>query len=258
MEILRKIEHPQISEILVYANKESAAKAAAESIIKAVNQNPEIAITYATGDTMIPVYSELAKAVQTDSVDFSKTTAFHLDEYYPYGPDRKYSFVKFLKELVFDLLKIQTNNRHTLNGLAENPDDEAEKYDNLLRNKIGLTLLGVGPGGHIAFNDPNTSFKSRTHLAELSKDTVYRDKVERGQDTPETALTQGIGTILESQELLMVAYGTKGDYLHSALYEPISEDCPASALRLFQREVSIIIDNEAGIQIELKRERTAV
>lgn len=255
-----KLFHPTLSDIQVYADKEMAAQAAANEIIKAVQENPKIAITYATGDTMIPVYEALQRASQQGVVDFSNTTAFHLDEYYPYAPTKEFSFVKFLKDRVFNPLSIKPDNIHTLNGLASNGDIEAERYDDLLRKKIvGITLLGIGPGGHIGFNERNTSFTSRTHLAQLSIQTVYRDKIERNQDTPDMALTQGIETILESKRLVMVAYGTtKGDYLHEALDLEVTETCPASALRLHSNKVSMFIDKDAKLQIELNRSKEAV
>ena len=108
---------------------------------------------------------------------------------------------------------------------------------------VSLAILGIGPGGHIGFNERNTPFNSRTHLAQLSNETIYRDQIERKQNTPDKALTQGIGTILEAESILMIAYGrNKGVYLNNALYREINPVSPASALRLVGSKVSIIID----------------
>ena len=248
------ILHPDINEILVYSDRQSAATAAAESIIREVNKNPKVAITFATGDTMIPVYSELAKAVVQRRVDFSRVTALHLDEYYPYASNRQHSFVKFLRERAFDPLMIPVSNRFTLDGTAINPQIAARKYDEIVRKYSDrISLLGIGPGKHIGFNEAGTSFESRTHLQVLSEETIRRDQVERNQDTPGTALTQGIGTILESKKLILVAFGEmKGNLLRESLYEPITEKSPASAIRLFNKEVTIIVDSDAGKRIQLQ------
>lgn len=199
---------------------------------------------------MIPVYAELAAAVDRGEVDFSNTKAFHLDEYFPTSPSETHSFVRFLHEHVFEPLRIPVENVNVFNGQAEDPNLEAKRYDELLNIGVAVALLGIGPGAHIGFNERNTSFDSRTHLADLSAETVYRDRVERGQNSPDQALTQGIATILEAELLLLVAYGeTKGEYLHEALYGEISPEVPASAIRLVGEKVSIVIDESAASKL---------
>ncbi len=247
MERVHQIHHPEISEVLVYPTKELTVKSASQEIIELVKLNPLASITYATGDTMIPVYENLATAVDRGLVDFSQTTAFHLDEYYPYSQERKFSFVKFLNNYVFGPLKINPDNIHTLNGIAEDPHIEAKRYDDLVSKRISLALLGIDPRGHIGFNERNTPFDSRTHLALLSNETLHRDIVERSQDTPNQALTQGIGTILEASQILLIAYGIgKSSYIREALINHISEFCPASALRLVGKKVTVLVDEKAG------------
>jgi glucosamine-6-phosphate deaminase len=244
---MQKISHPEILNIVVFLTKAQTAKMSAKQIIDVVRKNPRAAITYATGETMVPVYEELAKAVRAREVDFSQTKAFHLDEYYPCSPDKKISFVKFLYERVFNPLNISESNINILDGSAQDGAGEAKRYDDLVSKGIDLVILGIGPGEHIGFNERNTPFDSRTHLAQLSDETVNRDQVERKQDTPDKALTQGIGTILEAKSILMIAYGkNKGVYLNNALYGEINPNSPASALRLVGDKVSVIIDESAA------------
>jgi len=244
---MNKITHPEISNIIVLPTKDSAIKASARKIIEAVQKNPQISITYATGNTMIPVYAELAKAVKAKEVDFSNTKAFHLDEYYPCSPDEEFSFVRFLNEKVFIPLNIPESNINLLAGTAQDGVAEARRYDALVSKGIDLAILGIGPGEHIGFNERNTPFDSRTHISQLSNETINRDQVERGQDTPDKALTQGIGTILEAKSILMIAYGeNKGGYLKNALYGEITSNSPASALRLVGDKVCIVIDQPAA------------
>lgn len=238
----REIIHPELQLIRAFPTPESTAEAAANFIATTVLYQPEATITYATGATMEPVYARLATQVADGSVSFKKTRLVHLDEYWPYPPDGNFSFVRFLRERAQRPLGIPDANACYLNGLAQSPDEEAVRYDQLVTN-VTLAILGIGPGGHIGFNERNTLFGTRTHLAHLSEETVYRDQVERGQDTPKTALTQGIANILAAQNIILVAFGpTKGRYLREALYGPIADNCPASALRLVGDKVRVYID----------------
>ena len=147
----------------------------------------------------------------------------------------------------FQPLGLASENIHTLNGLAQDPHKEAARYEALIQKlKVDLAFLGIGPGGHIGFNEANTSFSSITHLAQLSSETVRRDK-ERAQDTPGRALTQGISTILRAQHHILVAYGhEKGTILREALYGEISPKVPASALRKVGKSV-MFVDESAGM-----------
>jgi len=232
-------------------NIEETAKAAAEKIILKVKKNPKATITYATGNTMIPVYQKLAEAVSKKEVDFSQTKAFHLDEYYPCSPDEPHSFVNYLQQYVFSPFKISPKNCFAMNGIADDADAEAARYNDLLsKYPVDLAILGIGPGSHIGFNEGGTPFNKETHLVALSKETVARDQVERQQNTPTQAITQGIANILAAKEILLIAYGAeKGDYLEPAINGKISPECPASALRLSGEKVTILIDKSAANQL---------
>lgn len=247
-----EINHPEIKAIRVSVSPEETVRCAVEEIIKIVQMNPTATITYATGDTMIPVYANLVRAVNEGRTSFVQTTGFHLDEYYPCGSDlAKYphSFVGYLRKRVFGPLGIERANE--LNSLAENPEAEAQRYDRLLTAQpVDLVILGIGPwsnetqsGCHIAFNESGTPFNSRTHVVQLSRATIERDRGQRGQDTPDRALTQGIANILEARQVLLVAYGkNKGRPLREALYGEVGIQRPASALRIQGQKVKIFID----------------
>lgn len=242
------ITHQHIHEIVVSPTPQETATVAARSIWQEVRKYPHISITHATGETMVP----LSDALKEMEAKFEEIEAFHLDEYYPYPPTGKYSFVRFLFERFFTPLGVRLDKIYILNGLAQNASEEAKRYEDLLtKRKIGLAILGVGPGGHIGFNEIGITLDSRTHLQQLSKETIHRDRVERHQDTPETALTQGIGNILEAERIILIAYGqAKGKILNQALNGEICADCPASALRKVGSKVSIFIDKEAAKEIE--------
>lgn len=183
-----------------------------------------------------------------EGVNFSNIKAFHLDEYFPCDPKESFSFVKYLYENVFTPLEIPQNQIFTINGLAQDPVEEAKRYEALLSKKpIDLTILGIGPGGHIAFCESGTPFGSITGVIDLSKETIYRDTVERGQKSPGQAITQGISTILSSKKIILNAFGTwHGNVMKDVLYKEISPEIPGSALRTKGEKVTIILDQEAA------------
>lgn len=248
---MKRLHHKEIKNIFVYPTKSKAAKASAKFIASLVLKKPRATVIYATGNTQIPVYSELGNLVKKKKADFSSTRALHLDEYYPCTPDKDFSFVGYLRKYVFGPLKIKRENIFEIDGCADNAHKEAKRYEGLVnRFPSSLTILGIGPGGHIGFNEPGSSFKSKTRLITLSKETLKRDRVERGQSSPDRALTLGIGTILESEKIVLNAFGERhGKYLDRALSGKINISCPASAIRLVGDGVTLFLDEEAARQI---------
>lgn len=257
-----EIEHPEISRICVFPTPEETAQAAAGEIIGLVRANPHANITYATGDTVIPLYESLAKAAKEGRVDFSQTSGFHLDEYYPCGPDINeypHGFVAYLRQRVFAPLGIKKANE--MNGLASDPEAEAKRYDSLLSAQpIDIAILGIGPwsdeeqtGCHIAFNESGTPINQRVHVQILDPVTLMRDRQERGQNSPDRTLTQGIANILEARRIILLAYGEKkGQSLREALFGEIGSQRPASALRLKGHKVTLFIDEAAASQLKKK------
>lgn len=244
------IEHsfqkPEIP-IREFASSREAARAAAQVILTTVIHKPNARIMFATGTTMEPVYEELIDLVNATKVDFSQIQAFHLDEYNGVAPYDPESFVGFLRKRVFDPLHIPESNRHEMRGDTDNATQEAIRYNKEINQQpMDLVILGIGPGGHIAFNEPTTPFAKQTHVARLSDDTITRD-LSRGQRTITEALTVGIANILNAREIIIVGYGTeKGKELYTALRGPITESCPASALQQISERVTAICDKPAA------------
>lgn len=248
-----RIYHPNIHEIRVYENSNFTAEGAAQYLAEKVKKNPAIPVTFATGDTMIP----FAEKLRITGVDFSKILARHLDQYWKYDNDGEFSFPKFLYDRIFRPLNINSRNIETIDGMAQNPYNEAERYDQLIKN-IGACVLGVGPGGHLGFTESNNDpqiFGMRTHFQLLSCATFERDTIDRNQDTPPTAITQGPANIAEAEERIVILYGsTKGKILADALKNPITPTNPASFLKCegVGNSTTIFIDKEAASEITLR------
>lgn len=258
---MNEIFHPDIAHIESYPSVTDAARAASLYISNFVRINPTAAVTFATGETMKPVLRFLGEAVRDHGVTLVQIVARHLDEYWPCSTSDEHSFVKYLRERVW-LLGVNPKNIYEINGEAEDPNAEAERYETLLQERPSdLVILGIGPwdietqtGGHIGFNEAGTPFDHGTHLATLHASTTRRDREERGQSTPDYAITQGVANILAAREIMLVAYGeNKGVALGHALYDPISTQRPASALRKVGERVTIFLDQAASstmVQIE--------
>lgn len=249
----REITHPDIRRLLVFENVLGVNQGAAREILRIVEDKPGAVISFATGVTMEGVYDVLVGLSREREVGFSGILALQGDDYYPADPERdEFSFASYLRRRVFGPLGIPADHRFEINALAENPMAEVLRYEALLaQHPVDLTILGIGPGSHIYFNEQGIPFNQRMFVANFSEATLHRDRVERGQDTPDRAITQGIENILDSGQILLVAFGArKGEWLRQALYGPIDSACPASALRLVGDKVTMVIDEEAAVALQ--------
>ena len=136
---------------------------AASFILEQVHKQPASVLGLATGSTPLGVYKELVKAQKTGKVDFSHIVTFNLDEYYPLNADDPHSFHTFMHQNFFRHIPIKKENIHLLNGETKDIAKECMGYEQLIaKNPIGLQILGIGANGHIGFNEPGSSFESRT------------------------------------------------------------------------------------------------
>ncbi|MEI4768494.1 glucosamine-6-phosphate deaminase [Psychrobacillus sp. FJAT-51614] len=183
----------------------------------------------ATGSTMIPIYNGIAES----NLDFSQVTAFNLDEYIGLASTNKNSFAFFMNERLFS--KKLFKETHIQNGIAEDKQLECERYEKKLdRHPIDIQFLGVGENGHIAFNEPGTSFDSLTHVASLTDSTIevnsqYFDDHEH---MPTQAYTMGIGSIMKAKKIILLAFGEKKRAAIDALLgNNITEQWPITVLK---------------------------
>ena len=178
---------------------------------------------FPTGSTPIGLYSELVKR----KLDWGMVTTFNLDEYI-INPNHKQSYHTYMRKNLFDRIDIYP-------GMCNFPDRNTEAYeDKLFDSPVDLCILGIGTNGHIAFNEPGSSFKSITRVVDLSEQTIkdnsrFFDSIE---DVPKQAITMGLKTIMKSKKIILMANGKhKKDILEQAMYGDITEDIPASILQ---------------------------
>ena len=246
-------------EIVICKTKEEASKLAAAMITEQVKKNPKTVLGLATGSTPVLMYNEMAKAVKAKKVSYKQVKSWNLDEYYGLPGTHDQSYRYFMNENLFKKIDIKLSNTHVLNGLAEGPGKECASYENAIKKAGGIDIqvLGIGSDGHIAFNEPGTSLKSRTSIVYLTPSTV-KDNARlffKGDmnAVPKSALSMGVGTICEAKKIIMLAFGeNKQDALKGCVEGPVSQFCTASALQE-HNDCWIFCDEAAAKKLKLKK-----
>ena len=243
-------------EVIIYPNKEQANAAAADFVASAVVRNPRIVLGLATGGTPLGLYENLIEKYKKGEVSFAKASSFNLDEYYGLPADDKNSYAYYMRENLFDKIDIELENTHIPNGMAENPKIACEEYERALKaaGGVDLQILGIGSDGHIGFNEPTSSLSSRTRMKTLTRETI-EDNARFFDDNPDAVpthcLTMGIGTIMESETIVLLAFGkSKADAVAGMVEGPISSMIPAYILQMHQN-VKVFLDEDAASKLKL-------
>ncbi|PIO99825.1 glucosamine-6-phosphate deaminase [Pleomorphomonas carboxyditropha] len=227
----------------------AAAHAVADRIAERLKAKPNIVLGLATGATMEPVYERLVALHRAGDISFSGVTSFNLDEYVGLPPADPRSYRSTMDSQLFDLVDIDKARTFVPDGLAADAAAFASRYEAMIREAggIDLQLLGIGRNGHIGFNEPGADFAARTRVVDLEASTLAANSAFFGGAQPPTqAMTMGIGTILASREIVVLATGAaKRDAVRAALLGAVTADCPATALRR-HGNVSWWLDAESG------------
>ncbi|MDA1008635.1 MAG: glucosamine-6-phosphate deaminase [Planctomycetota bacterium] len=213
-------------------------------------------IGLATGATPVGIYEELVRLHREEGLSFSNVTVFNLDQYFPMQRDQLQSYDRFMREHLFDHVDIDFNHVHIPDGSLRAEDVPAFclGYEQAIRDAGGieLQLLGVGRSGHIGFNEPGSSRQSRTRLITLDAVT-RRDAASDffgGEYVPLRAVTMGVGTILESRRILLVAFGEgKAQIVRRMVEEPPDVHVPATFLQ-DHPDVHVYLDKAAAAELE--------
>lgn len=241
--------------VLIFETEEEAKRNAASRLLRQVQLSPSSVLGLATGGTMEAVYAHLIQMSAHQSVSWSGVTTFNLDEYWGVPADSPASYRTYMNAHLFDHVDIVRAATHVPASDGRDPRDAAQLYEDAISTAggIDLQLLGIGKNGHIGFNEPTSSLSSTTRIKTLTDDTrrANRRYFERLEDVPKYALTVGIGTILASNECLIVGTGhEKAAAVKSMIEGPVSAVCPASALQM-HRNVTVVIDEQAASDLEL-------
>lgn len=208
-----------------------------------------------TGSSPEGMYACLVKANKEGRVSFRHVLTFNMDEYVGLAEDHPESYHSFMARNLFDHIDCPRENVHILNGNAPDLEAECAHYEEMILQAGGIDLFigGIGPDGHIAFNEPFSSLVSRTRVKTLTTDTIIANSRFFDNDVnkvPRHALTVGVGTVMDAREVMILVNGHhKARALQAAVEGPVTQAWTISALQ--QHQHSIIVADEAACD-ELK------
>ena len=231
--------------IIRVKNAEEGGKKAFELIKEGVQNGAEV-FGLATGSTPETLYQEMVKS----DLDFSNCISVNLDEYIGLSGDNDQSYRYFMNEHLFNKKPFKAT--YVPDGKAEDLEEECRRYEEILSNHpIDIQILGIGENAHIGFNEPGTPFDAPTQVVELTESTINANKrnFEKVEDVPTTAISMGIGSIMKSKKIILMAYGeAKAEAIANTINGAITVDVPASVLQ-DHADVTIILDEAAASKL---------
>lgn len=236
--------------ITVVEDDDAMSRRAADAVVEAITAYPAAAITVPTGSTPSGMYRELVERIQDGTADFSRVQIFCLDDYVGKTPEDDASLTKLLKRDFLDPGHISDANVHYMPTMADDLDAAAAQYEADIANLGGLEIavVGLGPNGHVAFNEPGSGPDTRTRVVELTEESRNQNAAYYGgAEIPEQALTMGLGTVLGARRIVMIVSGeSKSGIVREMLEGPMTSDVPGSWLRLAGERLEVVLDQEAA------------
>ena len=228
--------------IIRVKDAEEGGKKAFELIKEGIDNGAQV-LGLATGSTPETLYQEMVKS----DVDFSNCVSINLDEYIGLSGDNDQSYRYFMNSHLFNEKPFKAT--YVPNGQAEDLAAECRHYEEILANHpIDIQILGIGENAHIGFNEPGTPFDTPTQVVELTESTINANKrnFEKIEDVPTTAISMGIGSIMKSKKVILIAYGeAKAEAIANTVNGDMTTDVPASVLQNHP-DVTVIVDEEAS------------
>jgi len=246
--------------VIIEKDYDRLSQWAAEHVVERINSfNPtpehKFVLGLPTGSSPVGMYRALVKACQEGRVSFMNVLTFNMDEYVGLPEEHPESYHSFMAKNLFDHIDCPKENIHILNGNAENLEEECAHYEQMIAEAGGIDLFigGIGPDGHVAFNEPCSSLTSRTRVKTLTTDTIVANSRFFDNDinkVPKHALTVGVGTVMAAHEVMILVNGHgKTRALQAAVEGPVTQMWTISALQMHQH--GIIVCDEAATD-ELK------
>ena len=244
--------------VKIYKNPTAGSNALAAQIAKLIRekqaQNQPCVLGMATGATPILLYKELVRLHKEEGLSFKNVITINLDEYYPIPRNAYQSYWSFMHRHLFDHVDIDPKNIHLPNS-EWNKDELKESclaYEQTIE-KIGgidLQILGIGKNGHIGFNEPGSSFHSKTRVIHLDNQTRMANLYEWHDmnKVPRTAITVGISSIMKAKKIVLLAWGNKAEIVAKAVEGDVTEQIPASVLQNHD-DCTFIIDEYAAAEL---------
>lgn len=247
--------------VIIQPTYEKLSQWAADYIVNKINSfNPTaerpFVLGLPTGSSPIGMYQNLVKACREGRVSFKHVLTFNMDEYVALPESHPESYHSFMAKNLFNHIDCPKENIHILNGNANDLAAECAHYEEMIANAGGIDLFigGIGPDGHIAFNEPGSSLASKTRVKTLTTDTRIANSRFFGGDVnnvPRHALTVGVGTVMAAREVLILCNGhNKSKALQAAIEGPVTQMWTISALQMHQHGI-IVCDDAATEELKV-------
>ena len=247
--------------LIIQPTYELVSKWAANYVARTIKdfkptENKPFILGLPTGSSPIGMYKELIELNKKKYVSFNNVVTFNMDEYVNLPEDHPESYHSFMWNNFFSHIDVKKDNVNILNGNAKDLHKECENYEKKIAQYGGIKLFigGIGPDGHIAFNEPGSSLGSKTRLKTLTTDTLIANSRFFDNDVnkvPKMALTVGVKTVLDAEQVLIIISGhTKARALSKAIEEGVNHMWTVSALQLHPHGL-IVCDDAATFELKV-------
>ena len=251
--------------LIIHNNHEDASIWAAQYIADRIasygnTTNKPFVLGLPTGSSPLLIYRELVSKVKEGKLSFANVHTFNMDEYLGLPADHPQSYHYFMAENLFSHIDIKPENIHLLDGMAIDPIEECRLYEEAIDRVGGIELFlgGMGSDGHIAFNEPGSSLTSRTRIKTLTEETRNANARFFGGDpakVPVTALTVGVGTVMDAREVLIIVSGkNKARALRAVVEEGVNHMWTLSCLQMHRKAI-IVCDEDAAGEMQMRTVR---
>lgn len=241
-------------EVIIQPTEDTAAELVARTIADELRSKPDLTFGLATGNTMESVYANLVRMHREEDLDFSRCRTFNLDEYVGLPGNHRNSYRHYMNRNLFLKVNIDLGNTHLPDGAAADLEAECAHYERRIAEcgGIDLQLLGIGLAGHLGFNEPASSLRSRTRIKVLSPVTRAQNAslFPQPEEMPRRAITMGVGTILDARRCWLLATGEdKAEIVARAIEGPLTSMISASALQLHPH-CTVVLDEAAASRLQ--------
>jgi glucosamine-6-phosphate deaminase len=247
--------------VIIQPNYDLVSKWAANLVVKRINKfkptaKKKFILGLPTGSSPMGMYKELIKHNKKGVVSFKNVVTFNMDEYVNIPEDHPESYHSFMWNNFFKHIDIPKENVNILNGNAKNLKKECDNYEKKIKKYGGIHLFigGIGPDGHIAFNEPASSLGSKTRVKTLTMDTIIANSRFFDNDinkVPKTALTVGVKTVMDAEEVMIIINGHgKSRALAKVVEEGVNHMWTVSALQLHPKGI-IVCDDDATYELKV-------
>ena len=245
--------------LVIHENHEKASLWTAKYIINRINSfNKEkpFVLGLPTGSSPLLIYKEFINMYKEKKLSFKNVRTFNMDEYVGLSSDHPQSYRYFMMENLFNHIDIDHQFIHILDGLAKDPVLECNLYEEAIKKEGGIELFlgGMGSDGHIAFNEPGSSLTSRTRIKTLTSETKTANARffdNDPQKVPATALTVGVGTVMDAREVVIIVSGrSKARALRAVVEEGINHMWTLSCLQMHPKAI-IVCDEDATEELKV-------